>query len=1117
MRLWEGAWPKDAVISHFRLKNALEEEEPIRARVTLVHADDVCELQSLARAHGYKDTRVALVLVDVAKAPADHKVAWLQLHLKDKAPQLRKVALVPLVSELPDIPSIVVKATKPVSAQEAVTVRCTIRECCLDDPSRWTKFKSKPEPHVLQTICPEGRGLIRTYGWSDLRDASGKVEGVTGFLRVTKTLAEEAVSTMSGKGGVFVDNLAQQGVRLPVAWIARLHDESAEEYFRRARSEAGQKGLAFRRGGGSYLGVRGGTVTDKDTWNRMSQWRLHGVPAGWSGDQLCRWLQDNGWKEPEVVMPPRQRLGWVVRAVPPSEGVCHGIELDDHKIVTLSRYLYQHARPMSEVIQNPGSGFPQREPRTDKAQQASPTGTRVEAQDKEEGEDVDMTTTTDKRKAEELERTDSPARARARTMSKNTVELSRKNKETPWGFHTVDAGGDGDCGYRALAAAFKLAAGESPEKAKASAAKHGASLRARAATWIKKKGKFKDSFAVDDKWTEQMEAGPIPKTYDEWVESCARPRRWIDGPGYIAAATVLERRILVQKFLDGRWCRVALYEPHESDPKANMTARKHPVLPLFLRDQHLTTVIPCSLQAWPEEWAEPIEKVLEKQADMRAAGLRVRSEGSASSLFTGTVSPATNRSRPSSHKSGSRSSGREARVILPVAEMCDDVPPAASCQDTPVRSERSKRTAQVEKSLFAGSISTEMASMTRATANTSVSVQSCVASGRSKRSKRTAQVEKSLFAGSISTEMASMTRATANTSVSVQSCVASVSSKRSKRTAQVEKSLFAGFISTEMASMTRATANTSESVQSCVASVSSKRSKSTAQVEKSLFAGSISTEMASMTRATANTSENVQSCVASDEIPDFLLAARDPGGDEHRWTCRICHHTLSAASGRKLTIARSNHLTRRHAGATGDRSLWIRHWAEICEVTAKIPKEQRAWSCPLCDGGLPFMSNHARRGAVQKHINQSHEGETLASIARRRQTGRGAARESGLARSGRNALARSRGEDVHSKNGHEPVAIRPVWGEWTGTEKARADRCGVYLTCAKCFAAHTTMRRTPCPGAPRSAQGKRTLHRRTRMWWRELRRRGDANPQMLANVWKRSVLEMDEYFGFTEY
>ena len=44
-----------------------------------MHPDAVCELQTLAKAHGYKGTKLALVLADVAKAPAEHKVAWLQL------------------------------------------------------------------------------------------------------------------------------------------------------------------------------------------------------------------------------------------------------------------------------------------------------------------------------------------------------------------------------------------------------------------------------------------------------------------------------------------------------------------------------------------------------------------------------------------------------------------------------------------------------------------------------------------------------------------------------------------------------------------------------------------------------------------------------------------------------------------------------------------------------------------------------------------------------------------------------------------------------------------------------------------------------------------------------
>ena len=240
---------------------------------------------------------MALVLVDVAKAPTNHKVAWLQLHLKDKAPQVRKVALVPLVTGLADIPTIVVKTTKPVNALEAMTVRCTIRECCFEDPSRWTKLRSKPEPYVLQTICPEGKGLIRTYGWSDLRDVSGKVEGVTGFLRVTRTLAEEGSEQDQWKRrGLCRQPRATRGKTPSGVDHKTFMMNQLRNTFRRAMGEAGQKGLAFRRGGGSYLGVRGGAVTDKDTWNRPSQWRLHGVPAGWSGDQLCLWLQDNGWE-----------------------------------------------------------------------------------------------------------------------------------------------------------------------------------------------------------------------------------------------------------------------------------------------------------------------------------------------------------------------------------------------------------------------------------------------------------------------------------------------------------------------------------------------------------------------------------------------------------------------------------------------------------------------------------------------------------------------------------------------------------------------------------------------------------------------------------------------------
>ena len=56
----------------------------------MVPPDAVCELQTLASAHEYKDAKLALVIADVAQAPTGHEVAWLQLQNKNKAPQLRK-------------------------------------------------------------------------------------------------------------------------------------------------------------------------------------------------------------------------------------------------------------------------------------------------------------------------------------------------------------------------------------------------------------------------------------------------------------------------------------------------------------------------------------------------------------------------------------------------------------------------------------------------------------------------------------------------------------------------------------------------------------------------------------------------------------------------------------------------------------------------------------------------------------------------------------------------------------------------------------------------------------------------------------------------------------------
>ncbi|CAE8584053.1 unnamed protein product [Polarella glacialis] len=551
LRLWEGAWPKDAVISQRKLQKQLENEETITATVALVHHKEVQTLKDLASAHGY----TALVCADLEAAPT---TTWLQLHVKDMVPQLRKVAVIPLAAELPAMPSIVVRQTKPITIVEAKAIRVTMRKSCLEEPSRWPKLRTTP------TLCPDGHGLIRAYGWRKIIDDKGTIEGVTGFLRVTKEFADNAHDAKSGKAGVFVDYLAQQGVRVQVAWIVRLQDETDEDYYLRALKTAGDKGLAFRRGGGSYLG----TLTNG---KKATQWRLHGVPPGWTGDQVVTWLDSHGWTDSTIAMPPLKKLGWVIRATPPSEGWCHGIEIENGKVVTLSRYIVQRPQQQkSEAMAKAGNGF-QRDPVTANPPAPAPKDGKTEKMDvdgedkKDEKDEKNGNDPVEKRRKVDAAAAaaPTPARSQARTEAKNDIDTKRASLLTREVMATV-------ANYPAIGVAYGLSNGETVEKVITEAKKLGATLRARATSWLRQKKKFKDSFAVDDLWTTGTQDGPIPTSYEEWLIATARPRRWIDGPGFAAAWPIQWSEPLDGSLTQQADCRGAGKSTASAAPSGNL-------------------------------------------------------------------------------------------------------------------------------------------------------------------------------------------------------------------------------------------------------------------------------------------------------------------------------------------------------------------------------------------------------------------------------------------------------------------------------------------------------------------------------------------------------------------
>ena len=218
------------------------------------------------------------------------------------------------------------------------------------------------------------------------------------------------------------------------------------------------------------------------------------------------------------------------------------------------------------------------------------------------------------------------ARVASREVHRSTARRRLDAIVTPDGFFHADFGGAGDCGYRAIAGALALGSGTPLVEVHAQVGGLAASLRAQITSATRSQRLGSDFFAIDPAWTEETEGGPVPTSFDEWVSATARPRRWIDGHGLATAAALLSRRILVWRWADEQWQRVAIFEPPEADPAAVASAMHMPVLPILVKDRHYTTLVPTPGTDWPSHWSAPVvrswQPEFERGGSSRAAQLR---------------------------------------------------------------------------------------------------------------------------------------------------------------------------------------------------------------------------------------------------------------------------------------------------------------------------------------------------------------------------------------------------------------------------------------------------------------------------------------------------------------
>lgn len=156
----------------------------------------------------------------------------------------------------------------------------------------------------------------------------------------------------------------------------------------------------------------------------------------------------------------------------------------------------------------------------------------------------------------------------------------------------------------------------------------------------------------------------------------------------------------------------------------------------------------------------------------------------------------------------------------------------------------------------------------------------------------------------------------------------------------------------------------------------------------------------------------------------------------HSWRCPQCQVLLSGTYG-SVNSSRLYHWKTKHPElpvTTIQRSA-----PTVFSVSLDLPADQRMWSCPLCDAGLPFLSRHDRYKAVQHHIKECHEGETMTSLYNKQ---RSSIKKPAVALKQTQKFAAKR---ASSLRGHAPVRVEPT--ECMKKTKKR----NFYYYCTKCL------------------------------------------------------------------
>ena len=618
-RLWIDPNDKSNVTTVHQIRKTLEQGQQITAKLCAANYETATELRTLAKAHDLNTTAETAIVIMYGEAPDDAETAWIRVQSRGSGAELRKYPVVPLGDKLPDLTNCHAKKVNfPTEEHDITCLRVTIPFCFSE--ISWRQCQAKPANVVAGLLQDNGLqdGFITSYGWRTLESQqwSDFAEAVTGFIKVDSKITE-ATLTLSGCHGVFFEHLAKNRPNNVINWITQHKDESDEQYLERVKDTEHANGITYRRQGKSRLGLRNpvGALQPSETRSRV--WEARGISPKWSTGTISSWLTTNGWSDVELLAQPSRTRGWLFRAKNEASSFCFAFENDTGDYVTISQFFHAARKPTQRPIRAAGSSLNQGNlwtftngPKGAKPSpvpiditqsqggQVAPTQLDADAMEEDKGEDDATMAETKRTSAQANSSGDSPDKKRAKSCNSLTDFE---------GFPFCDLGGEGDCAFRALAVAYAFDQKRDETEAINASKQLGANLRAQVTSHIKKYEHFKRDWKADPRWTEKLEGGPIPATYDQWVESTARSGRWIDGPGLSTAATKLCRNIAIWKWQNNNgneaWIKQVVISPIPGHASNIQQANSHPPLPLFLKAGHYFTVKPGK-SALPMRWHE---------------------------------------------------------------------------------------------------------------------------------------------------------------------------------------------------------------------------------------------------------------------------------------------------------------------------------------------------------------------------------------------------------------------------------------------------------------------------------------------------------------------------------